>query len=109
MQHPGALQQLLSEVTSPTQPADSAAALSYLATALKAQGAVPQAVQLYRHAVHLQPRSAGHALALANALELCYDYAGVLKVLLQYCAVNEDLKVANVCLRVSRAALQLCS
>eukprot|EP00775_Hariotina_reticulata_P004975 gene4975-5217_t len=100
VQQPEALQQLQYEVASPAKPAeDIAAALSYLATTLKAQGAVQQAVQLYRHAVCLQPRSAVHALALANGLELLYDYTGVMKVLLDYCAVNEDSISANICLR----------
>lgn len=93
------MQQLLSDVgSSPGTPA----ALAFLANVLKDNGAVQQAVQLFQKAVQLQPDCSSFALGMAHCLELQYDYAGVLKVVLGYCAACGLKQLGPLQLKVSR-------
>jgi Tfp pilus assembly protein PilF len=91
------MQQLLSDVCSTP---DSSAALAFLARVLKANGAVHQALQLYRKAVRLHPDNSSYALELAHTLELDHDYAAVLQVLLGYCEACEGKSMGPLQLKV---------
>lgn len=93
------MQQLLSDVRSSP---DSSAALAFLAHVVKHNGAVQQAVQLYRKTVQLQPHSSSYALGLAHALELDHEYAAVLQVVLRYCAGCGSQQLGPLCLKVGK-------
>ncbi|WIA31077.1 hypothetical protein OEZ86_001104 [Tetradesmus obliquus] len=96
VQDPAGMQQMLADVgSSPGTPA----AFAFLATVLKDSGAVQQAVQLFQKAVQLQPDSSRYALGLAHCLELGYDYAGVLRVVLAFCAACGPKRVGPLQLK----------
>jgi hypothetical protein len=85
------MQQLQTDVgVNPNSSSSSPAALSFLANILVNNGAVQQAVQLYKQAVQMQPGCSSYALGLAHALELDYEYAEVLKVVLHYCEACDE-------------------
>lgn len=91
LQHSSGMEALQAALVSPpdaSNSANTATALATVANTLLQQGAAQQAVQLYTQAVHLHPTSSRCALGLAQALEVLCDYAGVLRVLLGYCAAN---------------------
>lgn len=82
--------------------AAAAAALSLVADILKKHGAIQQALQLYYKAVALQPGCASYALALAQTLELDYNYWKMLKVVLEYCCINGATRVGPLQLQVRK-------
>jgi cytochrome c-type biogenesis protein CcmH/NrfG len=85
--------------TACTSPA-SAAAMAFLANILLTQGAVQQAVKLYRCAVQLCPRSSQCVLGLAQALEMQCDYDGVLQAFLGFCRSNSRQQLGPLKLQV---------
>lgn len=80
--------------------ASTAAALSFLAHTLLTQGAVHQAVELYRKALQHNPQSSNCALGLAQALEVQCDYAGVMQAVLRFCNTHPAVQLGPLSLQV---------
>ncbi|KAG2488055.1 hypothetical protein HYH03_013359 [Edaphochlamys debaryana] len=74
----------------------SAAALGFLATAIKDFGKVDSCIRLLSTAARLQPSNASYALNLAHARELRQDLAGAAAAAAAYCRANADSALAGL-------------
>jgi hypothetical protein len=92
------MQELLSDISSSPK---SPPAIAFLANLLKCNGAVQQALQLYKKAVQMRPDCSSYALGLVHGLELDFKYAAVLQVVLAYCVACGSKQVGPLQLKVS--------